>query len=99
MSKICIERADGDAFEDQAQADLLQEMLATEATEVIASEGTDGGWGHHSISAVILHKDKFYRLEASGCSCDGSASIAGPFDTPDEAGIGDQHLSEGDNMR
>lgn len=93
----CLDRCDGDTFESQAEHDLFKQLQ--ERGEVVASNAWDGGWGHHSVEAVVVMDNKFYRVSAGGCSCDGSANVTGPFDTSDEAGIGEEGMSEGDYVR
>lgn len=90
-----LQRADGDTWEDQATHDLFEKLLKHGTT--IASEGSDGGWGHHSITAVVRFKRQHYVVQAGGCSCDGSGSIAGPM-TKKKALKAAGSISLGDNV-
>lgn len=83
----------GDVFETQEQADLYHLLL--EEGETIASEASDHGWGHHSAAIIVRYGTKYYVVEGGGCSCDGSASVSGPFDSREACGRTD--LPDGDN--
>jgi hypothetical protein len=84
----------GDTFETQEDFDLFQKIVDGNH-EVVASEAWDGGYGHHSVQAIVLFEGSYYSIHASGCSCDGSATVSGPFATREAAGSPD--LPAGDN--
>lgn len=49
-------------------------------------EPDDGGWGHHSGSAVFLTIDGYIAVSCGGCSCDaGSWYISDPQPTAEAA--------------
>lgn len=85
---------DGDTFATQEEHNLFVALM--EHGEVIASKGNNGGWGHHDAKAVVKMDGQFYLVEGGGCSCYGSASVKGPFETRSDAGEDD--LPAGDNV-
>lgn len=84
---------DGDTFTTDEQHTLFKTLQ--EHGTVIRSHASDWGWGHHDATIVVLYAGKYYVVTGGGCSCEGSAEVAGPFDTDAEAGYLD--LPAGDN--
>lgn len=94
MSAV-LELMRGDTFEDEESLALFT-RLADGPHQVIASDGWDGGWGHHDVTAVVLADGKYWLVTGGGCSCQGSASIEGPYLNRAECGHPDLPL--GDNL-
>lgn len=93
MSNDALECVRGDSFSTQEEFALYEQLC--ERGETVASEASDHGWGHHSAKIVVSMDGKFYVVDGGGCSCEGSASVDGPFDTREAAGYLDLPL--GDN--
>lgn len=61
-------------------------MKALGDVSEVAHAGAEYDYGHHDLESIVRTSDGFfYAAESSGCSCDASGSLHGPFITYEEA--------------